>query len=649
MVRPSSAKALSRVRFPPSPLLTPQGTDSELDPSFRGGYNSEMAHKPVTHATSENMPKVPHTIRRKNGTYSFNARYPRKLIEAGKVAKEFNRTSLSTNDPTEARKLAARRYTLHLAEIERLEAELEHENLHDRAIQTQELSGLSKAEKKDLVLQWFVKWEQAAAATRERYREEDDDWRDDALDSALTDLSIFEGGTDFAPFDWREHFSDFLENEGISFVDSEVSNDLVELFRRATIEVQWRTVQAFAGQEHSKRDDLFKGLHALTELRKPESNGHSIAEICERYPNRKVEGKLSKATIADYALPLRILEQFFSPERTLNSLTFEDGERLIDFLAKVPTNAEKRYNGATLVEAARRESRQQVKRLLSPKRQKDIFTTIKAVLNYAVEIGWLERNPIASKALLDKLPRITKRKRVQFSSDDLTKVFSHPRFLAIRGSKNAGGTPAEGRFWVPLLGLFHGMRANEAASLLVCDVKEEDGVPFLWIRETNDDGEIVKRLKTQSSQRRIPIHSELIRMGFMRFVTEQKERSPDGFLFPEMKPDSRRGNRAKSFSQWFGRLVKDSLGEDVQGGPEEQGSSKFGKDFHSFRHAVTDCIRATTESDEKRHALLGWTQGTGKRNAGFDYGRGFKMSDLKEIVDSVTFPDFDPSHLYHDR
>jgi hypothetical protein len=594
-----------------------------------------MAHKPVTQATSEDMPKVPHTIIR-NRTYWFNARYPQKLLKAGKVSSEFNRKSLSTKDSSEARKLAARTYTLHLSEIERLEAELEEEGSHVRANPGRALSALSKAERKDLILRWFVEQERNAHRARERYRTEDSEWQTLAWDAAKTDLAAFEEAKSFGLFDWRGHFSAFLEGQGIEFSASDLSDELVALFRRATIEVQWRTVEAFRGREHAKRDDLFKDLHAHSETARRNERGHTIAEICGRFPSRKVEGRLSKATVTSYPQPLRILQQFFSPDRPLKSLAFEDGERLVEFLATMPTNAERRYRSETVVEAARREAKRDKKRIMAPRTQKGTFNTIKAVLTYAVEIGWLERNPFSSKALLDKLPRIETRSRVQFTSEDLNAIFSHPRFLGIRGRRDKAGTLNEGRFWVPLLGLFHGMRANEAASLMVCDVKTEQGVSYMEIRETDEDGNLVKGLKTLSSRRRIPIHSELERIGFLRFVAEQREQSPDGFLFPEMTPNKQTGNRAKTFSQWFGRLVKDALGEEA---------AKFGKDFHSFRHAVTDCLRTGTTSDEMRYALLGWTEGAGKRNAGFSYGDGFKIRELKAVIETVVFPGLEIEHL----
>ncbi len=179
------------------------------------------------------------------------------------------------------------------------------------------------------------------------------------------------------------------------------------------------------------------------------------------------------------------------------------------------------------------------------------------------------------------------------------------------------------------MGLFHGLRANEAASLLITDIKEEAGVPFLDVKETDEEGNREKRLKTSSSTRRIPIHDAVIGVGFLDFVASQRAAGQGGFLFPELAPDRTTENRAKQFSQWFGRLRRKVLGEEV--------TKEYGKNFHSFRHAVTDKLRAASESDEKRYALLGWSGSKGKQNAGFDYGSGFPLADLQSLINQIHF------------
>ena len=595
-----------------------------------------MAHKGDTQANSEAMPKVPHTLRR-NGTFYFNARYPLKLVEAGKVPREFNRESLSTKDPSEARKLAGRKYVLHLSEIDRLEAEMEGADWNERSKSQRGISGVTVAEQKSLILRWFVEREIAESDSRESFRGESEEQQELILDSAITDLGVYQGSTAFPPVDWKRETHLFFEAHGISCEGEKINDTVIQLFRRAKTEIHWRTVAAYEGRERSWNDEVFRKHSAFSEVEKEADGGHTVAEICERFPKRKKEGKLSLATLVSYALPLRIVEQLWGSQTQINRLGYEDGETLIEFLSKIPTNADRRFKGLSLKEAIEIENAKKNPKIISPKRQKDLFQTIKAVLNHAAEIGWIVQNPLSSKALLDRLPRVEKRDREQFTATDLNRIFSNPRFVNAPENRNRKGSLTIGNFWVPLLGLFHGMRANEAASLMTCDVKKEGGIAYLWFRETDDKGNWMKGLKTEASRRKIPIHSELIKIGFLEFAEQREKDSPDGFLFPEMLPNEQTGNRAKIFSQFFGRLVKDALGGDV---------AEFGKDYHSFRHAVTDCLRDVTDSDEKRYALLGWVEGAGKRNAGFNYGSGFKMKELKRLIDKVTFPELDLGHLY---
>ena len=146
----------------------------------------------------------------------------------------------------------------------------------------------------------------------------------------------------------------------------------------------------------------------------------------------------------------------------------------------------------------------------------------------------------------------------------------------------------------------------------------------------------MKSLKTKVSRRRVPIHSEIIKIGFLEYVNERQKIASKGFLFPDLNPNKKSGNRAKTFSQWFGRL-RDKFVKKADPG--------FTKDFHGFRHMVTDQIRENADSDELRYALLGWTDGSQKKNSGYNYGTGFPIKKLHDLVEKIE-PRVDLSHLY---
>lgn len=154
----------------------------------------------------------------------------------------------------------------------------------------------------------------------------------------------------------------------------------------------------------------------------------------------------------------------------------------------------------------------------------------------------------------------------------------------------------------------------------------------------DDEGNIVSHIKTPVSQRKIPIHSELLRLGFMEFLKVRKKQNTSDFLFPEMTPYIDTENRGKVFSQWYGRLRDLVLGEGT------------GTNFHSFRHMISDKLRRNVISDEMRYALLGWTEEQGKRNSGWNYGlEKFPMEDRKAIIEYIDYPDLDLTFLYPEK
>ncbi|MEM9481519.1 MAG: site-specific integrase [Verrucomicrobiota bacterium] len=575
------------------------------------------------------MPRIPHTIQR-DGVYQFNVRYPTRLIKGGVVDKTHFKRSLGTKDWRVAKARVARELAKFQFEVERLERKLE---ASEEPNSIRPLSSLSREEQRDVIFEWFIAHERDSERFREEMRSSPDEvWRRERIIDAKEDLSTFEGGDAWEPVKWEKQAASVLEARGVEMTEGKEADDFIALFRRAVIEAYWRNVEAFDGRDFARRDPAFEDLHSESQRKvKAQASGHSIAEICERYPKRKGEGVLSGATILSYVQPIRVLEQLFSPSRDLQSLSFEDGEKVIEFLPRIPQNATKRYRDKTLQEAAVIEDASNAPKRIAPKTQRDIFITIKSILNHAVEIGWIDKNPFASTALIDRLPRIEKRNRATFSGDELTRIFQSPNFTKWRGAKDTQGFASEGRYWVPLLALYNGVRANEAASLLVEDVKEEDGIYFLLLRETDEDGNRVKRLKTPASARRVPLHQQLIDHGFLDFVGVRQIEGGDPFLFPELTPNEKTENRAKVLSQWFGNHVRSILGDAAK---------VHGKDLHSFRHFATDSLRRATDSDEKRWAILGWSEGGVKRNAGFDYGEGFSLEQLKQLVDLIDVPGF---------
>lgn len=68
---------------------------------------------------------------------------------------------------------------------------------------------------------------------------------------------------------------------------------------------------------------------------------------------------------------------------------------------------------------------------------------------------------------------------------------------------------------------FHCLLA-EFAGLRVSDIREDDGthVPLTWFTCDTKAG---RRLKTKSSERVLPVHPQLIEIGFLKYVAERRK------------------------------------------------------------------------------------------------------------------------------
>jgi integrase len=173
------------------------------------------------------------------------------------------------------------------------------------------------------------------------------------------------------------------------------------------------------------------------------------------------------------------------------------------------------------------------------------------------------------------------------------------------------------------------MRENEICQLNCSDVKATS--KGTWYIEVAGDDE-TKRVKNTRSERRIPVHSELIKAGFLDFVAEQAAFRPGGKLFKELTR-SRHGYYGENFSKWANRTFLKAAGVKT---PK--------KNVHSFRHTVKDALERAETPIHVIDAIGGWN--TVIRGASVNYGNGPTVDDLAPYVERIKYPGLDLSHLY---
>lgn len=181
--------------------------------------------------------------------------------------------------------------------------------------------------------------------------------------------------------------------------------------------------------------------------------------------------------------------------------------------------------------------------------------------------------------------------------------------------------------------LLSGVRPNEFAQLYIGDVKQTDA--GTWYLDLNDEAlDSAKTIKTASSRRRVPIHPELIKFGFLAFVEQRRKlRAKNGpHLFHELKPDCY-GNRA-----WYAvkRLNEAFLPAEI--------TLEDRQSLYSLRHNVRDALRRVKAPPESLLAIAGWSP-AGKAVSD-DYGDPGNPDLHAEWVGKIAYDGLDLSFLY---
>jgi integrase len=221
--------------------------------------------------------------------------------------------------------------------------------------------------------------------------------------------------------------------------------------------------------------------------------------------------------------------------------------------------------------------------------------------------------------------------RQPFEIAELEVLFRSPVFTKKDWPKAGRG---EAAYWLPLLALFAGGRRGELAPLTVADVRKDStsGTVMLTITEDREAG---KGLKTRNSQRAVPVHPELRKLGFLDYVEKvRRAHGEKAWLFPLVAPDKPSG--AAAWTKWFGRHLRRIGIEDTA------------KVFHSLRHNFIDAMRAASVDEELREALAGhgWWRTTTNRGYGAkDMVRRFTAKALVTAIERVAYPGLDLSHL----
>jgi integrase len=136
------------------------------------------------------------------------------------------------------------------------------------------------------------------------------------------------------------------------------------------------------------------------------------------------------------------------------------------------------------------------------------LTLTSSIFKFGVREGYVATNPFRGLRVADLVRPQDKRR--SFTPSELDQFF--------HGRLYPSGPITKGVQWIPLICLFQGLRLGEACALAADDVAEVTGIPVLHVRSS-----IVRRLKTPSAQRTVPVHPKLIELGLIVHAERQRQ------------------------------------------------------------------------------------------------------------------------------
>jgi len=236
------------------------------------------------------------------------------------------------------------------------------------------------------------------------------------------------------------------------------------------------------------------------------------------------------------------------------------------------------------------------------------------VLDFAIFDGLRGDNPMkehiwTAREIKNRTSRETGAQRTGWG-DDIAQLLASPIY------RDPLDEPGDALFWAPLLGLFAGLRMEEALQLGVDDFKTERGEPFISV-QISDPAQI---LKTETSRRRVPLHRALVELGLLKLV-ELRRDNQQGRIFTHLERGKSKGKLSDNFSKRFTHYRKSN------------GIYQQTLDFHSLRTEFQTLLTYAKVPEHTRKYLMGHAI-TDITHANY-YRAGDPISTLRKFVDLI--------------
>lgn len=376
------------------------------------------------------------------------------------------------------------------------------------------------------------------------------------------------------------------------------------------------------------------GVANYSDIKKEvESTSAKLSQLLPKFLDFTKQGHNNSGSIIEVK---RFVELFirFVEDKNVLAVDAEDCRSFIDVIAKIPSNHSRKpeYNGKTLYELAKAVENKNVD-LISQATVKKYIIYVRAYFNWLVSYDYIKSSPFPSKLKFSREKNSSLQKRKSFSKSHLSKLFNSDFF---KNYESLSSRKNKVRYWAPLLSLYTGCRPVELMQLQLKDIKQtEQGIWYIYINSdgfvSDDNIEIRKTTKTLSSVRKIPLHSDLTKLGLIDFLKEQKEsfnndeRLLFGFNFLVSKKNGSKDltkNMTRFYNRYFAKINLIESGN--------------GYSYYSLRHNFRDALSDAEVQDSVISSLMGHEDARVTFNT---YGKSISLEILYKSICKMNFAD----------
>lgn len=558
-------------------------------------------------------------LHERNSVYYFRRKIPEELRSFYKGNTEIKH-SLHTSNYREAKEAALRRTVSTNVQFE----------MHKKSLKCSPRRDLSFDELKDMAFVWLdEKAKQAEQEiTSQYYTVEEHQDIDCHLDE---ERHVYEDVTnDTALASIQEEMDDFLKQNNI-FLDHKKEQywQFYNMIRACSVKLVKARQSLYQGDYDISHQPQ---QHSISPISSASQSHITLGELIDEFIRNPKRRGVRESSNQSYRYLGKILDEYIGLQKDITDINRADCKKIRDVLCKIPPNAKKTFPKLSFQSIIQKTEKSQAT-VLSPTSVKDHMGRLSSLFKFAVEEEYITSNPARNLSYADTRRQNAKNARDPFTIEQLNTLFHQPLYVGCidDGSnyhKEGEKIIRRSRFWIPLISLWSGMRMTEICQLRTDDIKQEDSIYYIDIC-LDDGGE--KRLKSSNAERRVPLHPELIKIGFIEYwhkISKQKSEA----LFPDLCVSSSERKYA-SFRNWFARFHRKS------------GVKTSKTNFHSFRHCFRDAMREASISQERAYAIGGWSNGN---SAGERYGAGVRIKTLHDEISKISYEGLDLSHLYKD-